>query len=176
MYIHVCVFLCTFKCLCARIFCVCFLRFFGSHAVHSGLISPLVDPGDFAVTAQEGLQDFPLLQKLTGTVEIMRNKRLHKVYFRKPACSFDLTAERKTHFMDHANRETSLAKIESLVLAVPNLMRDMYHQEQVNRNRFHRFWHTWTGVSTRMSFFLVLLINALVLQNMIVFSRDEESL
>lgn len=74
------------------------------------------------------LEEFLFLREITGSVEIVREKRLEKVYFPVPKKCFALTERTKEDFLNNANRETSTSKIESLLDSVPMMRREMTHQ------------------------------------------------
>jgi len=98
----------------------------------------------------------------TGHIEVANESHLQAIYFPiKPVCHYMSKATRE-HLMENINRESAQEKVSGLMQAVPDLIEEMQHNEQLSRKTIKITPRTKEVVFT-ISCIVSMAINLLIL-------------
>lgn len=76
-------------------------------------------------------------RKNSGSVEIVKDENIYRIYFPKLPCCQLLPKDLKNDFHDDVNRSTAKSKITRLMNETENIVNTMKHEE--NLNEFFKF-------------------------------------
>lgn len=110
-------------------------------------------------------QKLSFFRNLTGSVEIVRDETITKLYFQKLYCSEFKTPNIKDHLIYKANRDSNQARLEHLFYHVDSYHKQMVHRQKLSKNfilnTFTEYWRFFKD----FSFILIVVINILQLMS-----------
>lgn len=81
------------------------------------------------------MSQYDLFEGQTGRIEIVRNEKLERVYFRIPAICKNLTDKSKKDLMWNVKRDNQQDKIEDFFDRSTFLIKEMEHRDALSKNK-----------------------------------------
>lgn len=110
-------------------------------------------------------QNLSFFRNLTGSVEIVRDEAITKLYFQKLYCSEFKTPNIKDHLIYKANRESNQARLEHLFYHVDSYHKQMTHRQKISKNFILNIFTEYWRFLKDISFILIVVINILQLMS-----------
>eukprot|EP00026_Physarum_polycephalum_P000121 Phypoly_transcript_00121.p1 GENE.Phypoly_transcript_00121~~Phypoly_transcript_00121.p1 ORF type:complete len:2101 (+),score=228.03 Phypoly_transcript_00121:347-6649(+) len=126
------------------------------------LIRTLVDyeKGDIRVF---DMPYYTIFEHQTGRIEIVRNEKLERVYFRIPSICKNLTTKSKKDMMWNVKRDNQQDKIEDFFDRSTFLIKEMEHREVLSKNKLFSYLAVRETQLKNLAFILAVIINMLVI-------------
>lgn len=111
----------------------------------------------------ENISSDNVFTKDIGKIEIVRNHKLERIYFRIPAVCKYLTDSSKEHLIRNVKRTNQQEKIEDFFVIGEKLIQEMEHRETLSKTKHLSWISNYEGVAKNIPFVLSLLINLIII-------------